>query len=284
VSTLFAAPLLFSLVVVAQNIERSITVKYGDAVRSQQGLLVHSVNSPRQSGETEVRVLLPTKRNRNEQLSVVYVLPVEARNGKRWGDPFRVILKSKLHDRFGCAFVYPTFAKLPWYADHPTDPRLAQEAYFLQDVVPFIEKTYPVLRKAQGRLLLGFSKSGWGAFSLILRHPDKFSRAASWDAPLMMDGPGKYGTGPIFGTQANFAHYEVTRLLEKKRELFSKQTRLILLGYGGFRKEHLAAHALMQKLSIRHVDRDGPQRKHHWETGWVNEAVELLFAKEHADR
>jgi hypothetical protein len=284
VSTLFAASLLLSLAVAAQDVEAEQAAQYGKATRSKQGLLVHTIKSPRQSGPTEVRVLLPSKRRKNERLPVVYVLPVEAGNGKRWGDPFRVILKSKLHERFGCTFVYPTFAKLPWYADHPTDPHLAQEAYLLQDVVPFIEKTYPVLPKAEGRLLLGFSKSGWGSFSLILRHPDKFARAACWDAPLMMDGPGKYGSGPIFGTQANFAHYEVTKLLEKKRELFSKQTRLILLGYGGFRKEHRDAHRLMQKLGIRHVDRDGPQRKHHWETGWVSEAVELLFAEKLTDR
>lgn len=283
-STLIAAPLLLSFVIAAPDIEAEQATQYGKVTRTKQGLLVHTIRSARQSGPTEVRVLLPTKHTNDEQLPVVYVLPVEAENGKRWGDPFRVILKSKLHDRFDCAFVYPTFAKLPWYADHPTNPRLAQEAYFLRDVVPFIEKTYPVLPNAKGRLLLGFSKSGWGAFSLILRHPDKFSRAACWDAPLMMDGPGKYGSSPIFGTQANFAHYEITKLLEKKRDLFSKDTRLILLGYGGFRKEHLAAHALMQKLGVRHVDRDGPQRKHHWETGWVSEAVELLLAEKLTDR
>ena len=58
----------------------------------------------------------------------------------------------------------------------------------------------------------------------------------------------------------------------------------MLLGYGGFRREHIEAHALMQKLDIRHVNRDGPQRKHHWETGWVSEAVELLFAEQLPDR
>ena len=283
-STLFAAPLLLAFTVVAQDVEAERTTQYGEAVRTQQGLLIHTIKSPRQSGPTEVRVLLPTQRDKNKRLSVVYVLPVEERNGKRYGDPFRVILKSRLHERFGCAFVYPTFAKLPWYADHPTDQHLAQEAYFLKDVIPFIEKTYSVDPKADSRLLLGFSKSGWGAFSLILRHSDKFARAACWDAPLMMDRPGKYGSGPIFGTPENFAQYEITKLLEKKRDLFSRKTRLILLGYGGFRREHIESHALMRKLGIRHVNHDGPQRKHHWETSWVSEAVELLFAEQLQDR
>ena len=67
----------------------------------------------------------------------------------------------------------------------------------------------PVQTVPAGRLLLGFSKSGWGAFSLLLRHPDVFGRAAAWDAPLMMNKPGPYGSGDIFGTPENFARYQI---------------------------------------------------------------------------
>ena len=34
--------------------------------------------------------------------------------------------------------------------------------------------------------LLGFSKSGWGSFSLLLRNEKVFTRAALWDAPTML--------------------------------------------------------------------------------------------------
>ncbi len=109
------------------------------------------------------------------------------------------VKKLDLHNKIGVIFVVPTFSHLPWYADHPTKPEVRQETYFVKVVVPFIDKTYPVKAEAAGRLLLGFSKSGWGAWSLLLRHPDLFSKAAAWDAPLMMDKPGKYGSGDIFG-------------------------------------------------------------------------------------
>ena len=89
----------------------------------------------------------------------------------------------------------PTFSHLPWYADHPTDPDIRQESYLLEVVIPFIEANYPARADRRGRLLLGFSKSGWGAYSLLLRHPDVFGKAAAWDAPLMMSEPGKYGSG-----------------------------------------------------------------------------------------
>ena len=128
----------------------------------------------------------------------------------------------------------------------------------------------------RGDCCSGFSKSGWGAFSLLLRRPDVFSKAAAWDAPLMMAQPNRFGMGEIFGTQANFEKYQITSLLEKNSRALQDSDRLILLGFGSFRDQHVQAHALMKKLGIRHEYRDGPQRKHDWHGGWVAEAAELL--------
>ena len=114
---------------------------------------------------------------------------------------------------------------------------------------------------------------------MLLRHPDLFSKAAAWDAPLMMDKPGKYGSGNIFGTPDNFDGYRVSKLLTDKAEKFQKGKRLILLGYGKFRAEHDQAHALMEELKVAHEYRDGPDRKHDWHSGWVKEAVELVVGE-----
>ena len=168
--------------------------KAGEAIRDN-GVLVHAVESACQDAPTRIRVLLPGKLEKGRRYPVLYVLPVEAGDGHRYGDGLLEVKKLGLHDRYGLVCVAPTFARLPWYADHPTNARVRQETYFLKVVLPFIEKTYPVLARPEGRLLLGFSKSGWGAFSLLLRHPEVFGKAAAWDAPLDMDAPGKYGSG-----------------------------------------------------------------------------------------
>jgi hypothetical protein len=55
-------------------------------------------------------------------------------------------------------------------------------------------------------LLTGASKSGWGAFSLILRHPDFFGYAAPWDTPFMMSEM-HFETKPVFETPEQFAKY-----------------------------------------------------------------------------
>jgi S-formylglutathione hydrolase FrmB len=205
------------------------------------------------------------------------VLPVEAGNEQRWGDGLGEIQKHRLHQQYPAFFVAPTFSHLPWYADHPSRAEIRQETYFLKVVLPFIEQRYPVQTEPSGRHLLGFSKSGYGAFSLLLRHPDVFGCAVAWDAPLAMAQPNRYGMGDIYGTQENFEHYRISALLEQRAAELRGPPRLFLLGYGNFRDQHQSAHALMLKLGVKHHYEDGPERRHHWDSGWVAPAVELLL-------
>ncbi|MFN0018205.1 MAG: alpha/beta hydrolase-fold protein [Pirellulaceae bacterium] len=258
----------------------SESVTISDAKTDSSDVLVHEVTSSYQAGKTSIRVLLPEARKPDSKYSVIYVLPVEAGTESRYGDGLVEIKKLDLHNKHGVIFVAPTFSHLPWYADHPDKPEIRQEAYLLKVVVPFVEKTYPAQPDADHRLLLGFSKSGWGAWSLLLRHPDVFGKAAAWDAPMMMDKPGKYGSGDIFGSPENFAKYRIETLLRTNGKDLGKDKRLILTGYGGFREEHVRVHDLMTELKIPHIYKDGPQRKHDWHSGWVGESVELLMQNE----
>ncbi|WP_406694430.1 alpha/beta hydrolase-fold protein [Singulisphaera sp. Ch08] len=249
-----------------------------EARRNEQGVLIHSVESPYQAGSTEIRVLLPDAREKDALAPVIYLLPVEARNEHRYGDALAEVQRLELHNQLGVIFISPTFSELPWYADHPTKRQIRQESHFIKVVVPFVEATYPAQRSRDGRLLLGFSKSGWGAWSLLLRHPDLFGKAAAWDAPLMMDRPGQYGSGEIFGTTENFEGYRITNLLKRRADdaEFGPRNRLILLGYDNFRAHHEQAHTLMLDLRMPHVYRDGPKQAHAWDGGWVRAAAELL--------
>jgi enterochelin esterase-like enzyme len=240
------------------------------------GITTHKITSPYQAGPTELRVLLPDDYQPSEKYPIVYVLPVEANREAKYGDGLNEIKKLGLHNKHRAIFAAPTFSALPWYADHPTDAKLRQESHFVNVVVPFLDKTYLV----EGRYLLGFSKSGWGAWSLLLRHPDVFTRAAAWDAPLLKEKPDQFGMGTIFGTQENFEPYQLTKLLAKQKMLFTEKTRLVLTGYDNFRPHHEGMHKLLDELQIKHDYRDGPRVKHVWESGWMDEAVVLLL-KEH---
>jgi len=247
-----------------------------NARRDENGYLVHSVRSEFQAGTTKIRVLAPDRLEDGKKHRVLYVLPVEARDGLRWGDALEEIRNHDLHNRYRLICVYPTFSHLPWYADHPTDPKVRQESYFVQVVLPCVERTYPVGRGRESRLLVGFSKSGWGAFSLLLRHPDLFGKAVAWDAPLDMEKPNRFGMEGIFATQENFELYQVSALLEAQADKIRDAPRLIHLGYGNFRDHHLAVETRMNELRIPHVFHDGPKRTHGWNSGWLPDAIQLL--------
>ncbi len=238
----------------------------------------HALESPWQDGPTLVRVFTPDAAPADQRLRTLYVLPVEAGTETRWGDPAAEIRRERLAERHGLLVVAPTFSALPWYADHPTNPKLRQESYFLETVVPLVEREYPTVAGPDGRLLVGFSKSGWGAWSLLLRRPDLFGKAAAWDAPLMQTAADRYGMGPIFGSQQNFERYRISTLVRKRAASLRSRPRLVLTGYfRTFRDHHIKMHNLLNGLGIPHVYRDGPMREHHWESGWLAETVALLL-------
>ncbi len=235
------------------------------AVRDVSGLMVHRVESPYQSGPTLLRVLVPEAVPAGKKLPVVYVLPVEAGEESKYGDGLAAIRAANLHEAFPAYYVAPSFSQLPWYADHPKDPRIRQESHFLKVVVPFVSRTYSDSKP----VLLGFSKSGYGAWSLHLRNPGLFAKAVAWDAPLMMDRPGLYGSGPIFGNQANFERYEIFRMLRNGKATSG----LIHLGQSNFGPEHRRTELLLR--GVPHTYRSGPRRPHRWDSGWLTEAIEL---------
>ena len=257
--------------------KRGTTISAGEP--DADGVVLHQVHSDLEASSTDIRVLMPNLATTDERFPVVYLLPVEAHRELRYGDGLTEILQQKLNVKHRAIFVAPTFANLPWYADHPTDSTVQQETYFLRVVVPFIDQHYPSIAKPEGRLLLGFSKSGWGAWSLLLRHPETFGRAAAWDAPMMMSEM-KFGSAPIFGTLENLQNYRIPILLQAHQsELIDKPPRLILTGIGNFHSEHEQIHTLLNELDIPHIDPEQQKRHHHWHSGWVTESLELLLTK-----
>ena len=243
------------------------------------GEKVYRLHSPRQAGETIVRVFTPDQAGPEGLRTILYVLPVEAGEDTKWGDPAEEVRQTDLAGRHGLIVAIPTFSDLPWYADHPSDPQLQQESYMLKEVLPLVERLHGVGPTPLERLVVGFSKSGWGAWSLLLRHPDLFSKAAAWDAPLMQAVPDRFGMEPIFGNQANFERFRVARLARDRADRLRPESRLILTGYfDSFRKHHIEMHDLLTGLGIPHLYRDGPKRAHNWHSGWLAETVALMVS------
>ena len=242
------------------------------------GVAHYWVTSPYQAQRTKLRIIAPASATEKENKRFLFVLPVEAREETHFGDGLDAVKKTGLHEKLGMIVVEPHFDKLPWYADHPTDKGRQDETYLLKAVLPEVDRLFPC--KQPQRLLLGFSKSGWGAFSLILRNPDVFAAAAAWDAPMTKSKPDQFGMNEAFATQENFEQYRITTLLREKGAPFQQAKRLWLAGYDNFRTHTVDAHKLMDEHfpAVLHDYADGPKRQHIWGSGWVEDAIRALDA------
>ncbi len=243
----------------------------------RNGFAVYTVESAYQRTTTNIRVLLPTDYSSTARYRVVYVLPCEAESGAFYGDGLRTVKSLGVAETKGTIFAAPTFSDVPWYCDHSSNCRVWQETYFCRVVVPAIELLYPTVVSPAGRLLLGFSKSGYGAFSLLLRNPDRFGRALAWDSPLAMNRP-RFGFGSILGDPANFENYRMSSLLRSAAPVLrGGPPRLFLMGYSLLRPHLRATARLMTELGIPHVNDVGSLTWHCWHRGWMSRAVEYLL-------
>ena len=123
-------------------------------------IVSHRIASPYQADSTTMRVLLPDKMDPGEYYKVLYVLPVIENGNRRFGDGLLEIAKYGYHNEYKLICVAPEFTSLPWYADHALNKHQQDESHLLKTVIPFIDEHYPTLESKEGRLLIGFSKSG----------------------------------------------------------------------------------------------------------------------------
>lgn len=253
------------------------------------GFHTFHIASPYQARKTRLRILLPDNFDLRRSYRVLYVLPVHEDGVEEHGDGLIEIKKLDIHNQHQLICVAPGYTSKPWYADHDANPHKQDESHLLKTVIPFIEKRYPVQADAHGRLLLGFSKSGWGAVSLLLRNPDVFYRAAAWDSGVRVD------TGPMeeadrvkriareFGSPENFEAYRLSNLIQKRGEALGNQARLFYINTEGKRASGGAElHQLLVDCGIPHRYLMEPYRKHAWDSGWIPEAINFLTAPEAA--
>lgn len=261
----------------------------GGVADAGRGTIRSSIRSVHQKGETLVEVLLPAGFDAAKAHRVLYVLPVVAGEEakSRWGDGLMELKKTGLADKHQLIAVTMTFDTLPWYVDHPTDKQIAQEKY-LREVIGRVEATYKTSGDKESRLLVGFSKSGWGAVSLLLRDPEFFGYAAAWDAPLALveEDWQSFGIAQAAGTVENFSKFSPVNLAKSAGESLKKQKRLLITGEANFgsdpRKKYgpdghtKRYHALLEKEGVLHVFDDTLKTPHAWSGVWLGPAVERL--------
>jgi putative esterase len=230
-------------------------------------------------GPQTLRVVTPTHPAAGVAHNFLIVLPVEPGLGSQFGDGLATLQSLDAQDQYNVTMIEPTFYLDPWYANNATDPNLQYETFLTQELVPWIKQNLATTGHEQV-WLIGFSKSGIGGQDLILKHPDVFTLAASWDAPFDISSYNEYSdSAASYGTDANFqANYRLTAsFVAAHKAPFVSSNRIWIGGYGIYEGDDADYDALLTSQGIAHTTETPTDMAHAWTSGWLPIAMAALY-------
>ena len=227
---------------------------------------------------TTLRILEPTNPAPGQPHRFLYVLPVEpgvTDLNSQFGDGLEQARLLNLQNLYNLTLVAPSFPIDPWYGDNDINPDRRLESFVVKAVVPFVDQLDAAGPDPE-RWLVGFSKSGFGALTLIFRHPDVFDAAAAWDAPAQLTtSPGlQWDMADTYGTEANFVQYEIPGLVAEDYAPFLTSNRIWISGDVALYTADMATlDQQMTSAGILHTYVGGVVRSHSWSSGWLQIAI-----------
>jgi len=181
-----------------------------------------------------------------------------------------------------------------WYIN-AYDGKENYEDFFIQEFIPFIEKTYRVKSQKRYRGVAGLSMGGYGTLMYALKYPQLFVAAAPlsaavWDDNAVSTTPDKtydnifgqlYGRGLKGKDRLNAAWYSnsVLKIVEKKTSDDLKKVKYwIDCGDDDFlTKGNCLLHIALTEKAVPHEFRmrDGAHTWTYWRTG-ITDALQFI--------
>jgi hypothetical protein len=253
-----------------------------DVSTAADGVTTYNMTSSIVSnGATEpLRVLKPTHPARSVAHNFLIAMPVEPGEGTTYGDAMSTLESLNAQNQYNLTIIEPSFNIDPWYGDSATDSGEQMETFMTDQLVPWIKANLATTGTEQV-WLLSFSKSGLGAQDLVLKHPDVFTLAASWDFPATMGNYDQFVSDPqaSYGTNANYlANYDLTQtFLAAHSAPFTTQKRIWIGGYHYFDWDVTQYASLLTNAGILYDNAKPVDMAHRWDSGWVPEALAALY-------
>ena len=231
-------------------------------------------------GPQTIRVLNPTSPAAGVAHNFLIVLPVEVGLGTTFGDGLGTLQSLNAQNQYNLTIIEPTFGIDSWDANNPNDPNMQYETFITQELVPWVKQNLATTGQEQ-TWLIGFSKSGLGVQDLILKHPDLFTLAASWDFPADMATYDGLGSDPAanYGTDANYqANYRLTQaFVDAHKTPFLSSNRIWIGGYSLYQTDVSDYGAILTSEGIAHSTETPQDMAHRWDSGWMPIALAALY-------
>jgi 20S proteasome alpha/beta subunit len=232
-----------------------------------------------------VRVLAPNNPSANYSHSFLYALPVEPGiTQPTYGSGLDQLEQLNIQNQYNTTIIEPIFPIDSWYADNPLDPTINYDTFMATFLPAWADSTLSTSGGAEQNLLIGFSKSGYGAMDLLFKNPTVFNAAAAWDFPADMTSYDQFGTSSSndYGTAANFQdNYQLTSsFIDALKAPFTTADRIWISGYQVFQTDIAAFDALLTSEGVSHTLAPQTYAAHDWSGGWLSGAVAGLYGLE----
>jgi len=167
------------------------------------------------------------------------------------------------------------------------DNSVRYEDFFIQEFMPFIEKTYRIRAEKRFRGVAGLSMGGFGTLNYALKYPEKFAACVAFSAAIFSEesvmatdekswgwimsslyGPYQEGTARITDHYRANNPFDVTQT--KGKDAFNNLRIMIDCGDDDFlTDDNSRLHIHLNKLGIKHEFRmrDGAHTWTYWRTG-----------------
>ena len=189
-----------------------------------------------------------------------------------------------VENQYNTTIIEPIFPMDSWYADNPTDATIDYNTFMSTILPQWVDSNFSTTGNEKS-LLLGFSKSGYGALDLLLKNPTEFDAAAAFDFPGDMTSYNGFGTSSanVYGTQANFQNnYELSAsLINGLKAPFTTQDRIWISEGPDYANQVADFNNLLTSQGV--LDTFSTTQTgdaHTWTGGWVSGAVAGLFGLE----
>ncbi len=122
-------------------------------------------------------------------------------------------------------------------------------------------------------VLVGFSKSGLGAWNLARAMPELLVGTVIFDAPMVREKLPPWGTAPFYADEGAWQADLPARTIAEFKVAVPAGHRLVLVSGAVFHDEMARMSELLVAAGVEHRFLARPRLRHHWQSGWLDEAV-----------
>jgi len=125
-------------------------------------------------------------------------------------------------------------------------------------------------------VLIGFSKSGLGAWNITRQMPDLVSATIIFDSPMTRESLPSWGTSPFYQDDLAWQKDLPANSIDHFCDVTKKDHQLILISSSSFHNEMLELSTQLEDRNYSHHFLNRHDLEHHWNSGWIEDGLNLL--------